>query len=272
MLRHYAVGYLSAWRALTGLEHTLGLKGLMPKSDPDLEKLLDTCVERIELECMLLPVSNSLRAQIERVREAIPQVTFEAKRRETFLILLGELRLNLDNELAGHLFYVVAEKHAHLMEGPEPFGTEVHSCFSEAAEDMRASARCLALDEGTACVFHSMRVLEHGLRALAKHVGLGLSTTPLELSEWMNIIEQTEKAIRGLEKLPKGAAKAEKLRACSEAASQFRYFKDAWRNHVSHSRVHYDSRQAEIVWSHTKEFMATLATIVKRKSKGKGKP
>ena len=31
----------------------------------------------------------------------------------------------------------------------------------------------------------------------------------------------------------------------SETATQFRYFKNAWRNHVSHSNATYDEAQAE---------------------------
>jgi hypothetical protein len=48
----------------------------------------------------------------------------------------------------------------------------------------------------------------------------------------------------------------------SDAASQFRHFKDAWRNHVSHGREHYDQRDAEKVLTNVREFMQHLAKPV----------
>jgi hypothetical protein len=81
----------------------------------------------------------------------------------------------------------------------------------------------------------------------------------MDTEQWKNVIDRIEKAIRQLEALPKGASKTEKVQFCSEAASQFRYFKDAWRNHVAHARKSYDSREANSIWNHTGEFMEALA-------------
>jgi hypothetical protein len=39
---------------------------------------------------------------------------------------------------------------------------------------------------------------------------------------------------------------------------QFRYFKDAWRNHVDHGREHYDEHQADTILTHTIDFMVFL--------------
>src|SRR5207302_260994 len=122
--------------------------------------------------------------------------------------------------------------------------------FPEAVQDIAAASRCLALDEGTACVFHAMRVLEHGLRVMAMNVGLPPDAMTHE--NWKVVIDQIEKKVREIEGLPKSPGKAEKLRVVSEACSQFRYFKDAWRNHVSHSRATYDVREADSVFNHVR--------------------
>ena len=97
-----------------------------------------------------------------------------------------------------------------------------------------------------------MRVLEHGLRALALRVSL---TIPAELQNWHNIIDQIEKEIRTLQQAPRTAERDAELKFCSESAAQFRYFKDAWRNHVSHAKEAYDSFQAESIMSHVRDFM-----------------
>ena len=66
-----------------------------------------------------------------------------------------------------------------------------------------------------------------------------------------------------MEKEPKSTEKSAKLKFYSSAAIQFRYFKDAWRNHVSHGRDTYDEREAYSIWNHVKEFMQTLANELK---------
>ena len=40
---------------------------------------------------------------------------------------------------------------------------------------------------------------------------------------------------------------------------QFRYFKDAWRNHVCHQREHYDVNQAYSVLIHVADFMEAVS-------------
>ncbi len=46
----------------------------------------------------------------------------------------------------------------------------------------------------------------------------------------------------------------------SEAAKEFFYFKDGWRNHVSHNRGTYDEHQAASVLEHTRSLMNHVAT------------
>jgi hypothetical protein len=102
-----------------------------------------------------------------------------------------------------------------------------------------------------------MRVLEIGLHNMAKQVGLAESAISLE--NWNTIIDQIEKQIKLSEKWPKSNAKSERLQFCSEAASGFRYFKNAWRNHVSHSRTKYDEREALTIYNNVQAFMQILA-------------
>ena len=45
----------------------------------------------------------------------------------------------------------------------------------------------------------------------------------------------------------------------SEAASHFFYIKEAWRNHVSHSRTDYDDTEATRVVARVRDFMTALA-------------
>jgi hypothetical protein len=140
-----------------------------------------------------------------------------------------------------------------------PFGNEVASSFSSANDDAYEAAICYATYRSTACVFHSMRVAEKGLIAVAKALNVPFSI-PFEYENWLNIINPIEKAIRDLEQnLSKGPVKAETLKFYSQAATQFFYWKNAWRNHVSHAREDYDEDQSEVIFKHVGDFMQYLA-------------
>lgn len=54
--------------------------------------------------------------------------------------------------------------------------------------------------------------------------------------------------------------KNERMQFLSEAAKEFFYFKDGWRNYVAHARGTYDEHQAASVLEHTRTFMNHLST------------
>jgi HEPN domain-containing protein len=119
--------------------------------------------------------------------------------------------------------------------------------FPLAWEELRRSGNCYALNEYTASVFHSMRAAEIALKALA--VALKVTLDP-EVSQWRNVLDQVGAKIRDMEQEPKDRLRDKRLQYYSEAASQFRYFKDAWRNYVSHAKASYDEGQALTVREH----------------------
>ena len=63
-----------------------------------------------------------------------------------------------------------------------------------------------------------------------------------------------------MKELLRGEFKDEELTFYSQAAVQFRYFKDAWRVRVAHARASYEESQALTVFNHTLEFFDVLAT------------
>jgi len=181
-----------------------------------------------------------------------------------YSLQIGQIIVDLQNlmmnEMKTHLFLWVKSEKAKYYEQEELFGKAVADKFSSTEQDIRSAGNCYASDNNTACVFHCMRVLEKGLHAFADHLGVPF-TIPIELQNWQNIIEPIEKEISQREKtLPRGTAKSEELKFLSGAAAQFRYFKEAWRNHVAHSRVTYDDIEALRIMSHVHQFMEELAT------------
>lgn len=143
--------------------------------------------------------------------------------------------------------------------------------FPSTSDDARDAADAHALGLDTACVYHSMMVLEKGLTALAKKLGVKTAR-----QEWGRILDDIEGAIAAArlaaKSPPKGtkqiSPRAARNRAdfhsfCSEVAKEFSYFKDAWRNHTAHGRRRYDDREALRVMTHVRDFMTRISERLK---------
>ena len=203
-------------------------------------------------------VADDFELDAVRDRVAIVEKSL-SKRRCTNRDISTEMRVLLETVDAGLKNQLVyrypREKGRVLFKWKDDWGAVIAS-FPATKDDVRAGVDLWALGHSTASVFQFMRVLEHGLKALAADVG-----RPFDVQNWQNIIDQIESEIRQLGKtLPSGVSKSERLQFLSEAAKEFSYFKDGWRNYVSHNRGSYDEHQARGVMEHVKSFMTTLAS------------
>jgi hypothetical protein len=106
-----------------------------------------------------------------------------------------------------------------------------------------------------------MAIAQAGLHLLANALGVSFKF-PIVLAEWSNVIDGIEAKISPMKQMSKSAEKDELLTFYSECAVQFRYFKDAWRNHVGHSREVYDRDQSHSVLLHVRDFMEKLSTRI----------
>ncbi|MFT8245259.1 hypothetical protein [Roseomonas sp. BN140053] len=162
----------------------------------------------------------------------------------------------IKSEMSGHLIYrYPKEQGAVLLAWTDEWAPTVRA-FPSAEHEIKAAVDLWALHHPTAAVFHLMRVLEHGIRTVADDLGL-----TFEFQQWYNIINEIESAIKKeAATLPKGALKNERLEFLAQAAKEFAYFKDGWRNHVSHNRAQYDAYQARSVLEHVRTFMNHLSS------------
>lgn len=141
---------------------------------------------------------------------------------------------------------------------------DVIGVFPEAVEDVRAATDLWALGHYTASVFHTMRLLEYGLCALARDLGVNHAN-----QNWQNIIEQIEAVIKQQQRtLARGESRNKRLQFLSEAAKEFMYFKDGWRNYVSHNKKPYTEAEARSVLEHGRQFMLSLVSNGIRDSDG----
>jgi hypothetical protein len=172
--------------------------------------------------------------------------------------MLISLGINLSSEMETQLFMRVFPERAPFYEHYGLFGQAVEECFPGASRDIKAAGSCYAADRNTACVMHLMRVLELGLNTLAS--GFGVS---FERRDWENVINDIEKA--NTAKYEKGKPTGDKKHwqkerdFYAEAAKDFRYFKNSWRNHAMHIHEHYEAPEARSILDHVGTFMAHLA-------------
>jgi hypothetical protein len=139
----------------------------------------------------------------------------------------------------------------------ELFGKDVANAFPSSGYDIQQAGIALATSLSTACVFHLMRALEVGLRALGGELGLQMTH-----ENWGKSIDQIEKAIAGMRNNPTLVAQADwrdRQEFYSQPASHFIILKNAWRNFTMHDNAKYTEAEAEQIFSNTRAFMQKLA-------------
>jgi hypothetical protein len=186
----------------------------------------------------------------------------------------SQIRSCLVAELSKHKYLYVLTEKAEYVDCDALFGSKVTTAFPSAAFDIKHAGNCFAAECPTAAVFHLMRAVEWGLRALAAHLGFrrDLRTrtksgkvvyTPLAWAEWEKILEALRNRVdERIVKLKRGPRKQVYQEFYHPAIKDIAGFKEAWRNHVMHTRREYSPEDAGSVFVHVKSFMIILATRI----------
>ena len=174
-------------------------------------------------------------------------------------VVFGDLEYisgQLKEELGSCLFLHVPPAAADYITNPQEGWQSTLDKFPSTMLNVEEGSKCFALGRYTASVFHTMRVLEAGITALAKVFGVSADRTT-----WHVVINSIESEITKNNK-SLGAGWPDQ-QFYSEAATQFRHFKDAWRNHVMHARLDFNEEQARAISDHVRDFMTHLSTKLK---------
>ncbi len=158
-------------------------------------------------------------------------------------------------ELEGETFFMLDDSEAALINsGAQLWGAPFASQFPTALDDLDEAAKCLAFGRSTAAVFHLMRIVEYGLRALHAHLGI---TVVLEGNErnWGNILRRIKSNI---DARPTSDQKDD-LQA---KYAMLNAVKDAWRNAAMHIGHKHDSDDADRIHGAVKSFMLTICQVM----------
>ena len=214
-----------------------------------MHQLFDKMVEH----SAVLPSASDFNLKIHILRKRLENTSAQEMG-----ILIEALHQNILSDLLKPAFLPIPEHKVELFDQTvPPFGENVVLVSPDAVDAIATASRCLALDEWTTCVFHAMRVLEHALRQFAAELNIPMSVAYEK--NWCSIIDMIEKEIRVAQNAQRSPTKAETLKFYSDAVVNFRYYKDAWRNHVSHSKESYAELQSKTIYDHVREFVQVLA-------------
>jgi hypothetical protein len=244
--------YLDSWTGLLGRPAPLpdewhgGLGKLIEIGEGVLEKF---------------PMSPAFRGRFRRLRITVEQDGSQSDAAR----LVEELRYDLAAELKSYLFLAIEPTRAPDYNTPDHyFGPDLVHKFRKSEDDLRAASRCLALDEGTACVFHLMRATEVALQKWARSLGIGGKfQNGITYAKEIDILREAKNAIDAIEsrsaRTPaSGSRKKARVRRERERWERFHAIKDAWRNEVMHARSMYSPNQAAELQQAVRAFLRTF--------------
>lgn len=166
-------------------------------------------------------------------------------------------------------FVQIEEDFAFYENNDALFGEAVRNAFPNAVPDIVEAGNCIAIDSGTAAVFHLMRAVEWGLRALCRKLGIlrvphNKGFISIDYATWEGMLQRLNPAVeQKINKFRPGKRKQEAQEFFYPLLRDVRGFKDAWRNHVMHTRKAYSQKDAVALAEYVKNFMGVLATKVK---------
>ena len=194
----------------------------------------------------------------------------------------SSLETELNNVVAAVMIDVTKHKYLHVRAGRadhidknDLLGESVVAAFPSASPDIREAGNCLAAECNTAAVFHLMRAVEWGLRALCVDLGVRrivirtrnpkkVKYRLIEYSEWETILNQLQGRVDAkLKRVKRGRVKQLYQEFYYPALQDIRGIRDAWRNHTMHTRSEYTAQDADAILEHVKRLMVNLATRVK---------
>jgi hypothetical protein len=220
-------------------------------SEVYMRSISPTLVE-VAARCKILelPVSEQTATHWENEFRAGPIRRFSEGR-----CAIEEIERTIKNELSDMTCFFLSRESAHECEKMiKALDVMIDRPWPVAFKNLLGAGGCYSYEEFTASVFHSMRAAEKLLTTLAS----SLTNVDPSREQWHTLIERIEAAIKDFDKLPKGDLRQKKQTVYSETAMQFRYIKNAWRNHVMHSRTDYDEKAAREIWWHVERSLEKI--------------
>jgi hypothetical protein len=168
---------------------------------------------------------------------------------------------DVDICMFSHQFIQIERQVQIYLNASSLFGEATIKAFPSSANDMKDVGECLAVDLNSAAVFHLMHIVEWGLRALCVNLKVNkIKKGPIEYATWDDILKKLPEVVdTKIDAMSRGPEKQKAQEFYHPALKEIRSFKDAWRNHIMHTRAAYTREDAVAVFGHVQRFMQGLA-------------
>jgi hypothetical protein len=234
-----------------GMQMTLAPVG----ADKACEKLQQLLV--LARSCDLPTSPGLIESHIAEARQS------GALTQHRFGMMLMEINRRAADELGQCLFMrIPTAKQASIAQHAESW-SQVMGRFHSAKYDVIEAAKCYSMARHTACVFHSVRMLEAGLRALKKAARVKLNNPT-----WFSVLDKVEKKVREDEALrakhKRPLFNRDRAVFLAAAVNHLHGFRIAWRNRATHVlEERYTEGQAWDIYNAVGLLMRHLAARLK---------
>lgn len=187
---------------------------------------------------------------------------------------IKELELAIHSDLFRSVFvYFPKDKaqylsvHRNIVGEQGIFGERVGFRFPEASKEIAMAGDCYAIEAYTACVFHLGRAVEIAARVMVSVLkvkkelkGFKGQVIPVELATWEQLLSALQKGVDAKQaNIGTSVRRKDTYEFYHQAMSQFRHFKDAWRNKMSHKRRTYQAGETKDIMDNVRQFMVHVA-------------
>jgi hypothetical protein len=207
--------------------------------------LLFNFLEKIKNECSSIGLEiSALKVDWILTRQEMTVVKFKTA--------ISELHQRIMDEMGLTTFLHIPRENSRYYNPTEPlFSQAVSDKFPGAQYDVSEAGKCLACQRSTAAVFHTMRVVEAGLKETA-------SVFDVEyMPSWEAYISAINKAKDALDR--KDEASRKKIKYAEGILVYVVTIKNAWRNPGMHMEEIYTQEEAEHILKSAKLLMKKIS-------------
>jgi hypothetical protein len=217
------------------------------------EKLKEAC-RFMRKMCEYIGASDDLLYQIDQVGR---WADADIDRQALFMLAVSMLG-SVTHALGRPQFKVIPTEKLRFFDQPrKEFGDAVVTRFGPIEFDVEEAGKCYAAGRDTASVFHLMRIMEVGLRALGASLN-DPRLDPKRNPSWDAILQKcSEELDKPLKDRSVEWRQDEEF--YSYATANLRAVKNAWRNPTIHVERRYEPDEAEDVWNAVRAFMRHLS-------------
>lgn len=167
-----------------------------------------------------------------------------------------DLQGRLHDHFRSNFVLALSDADKRRFEPDQPlFGLDVDVRFPSASTDISEAGKCLALSRDTAAVFHLMRVMEVGVLAVARGLGIPDPVKPAQRN-WGAVLAKIKAEMDRRSQAGQWLDRA----FFDEAYVSLDAVRSAWRNSTMHVDAVYPKDKAEDIFAAVRRFMVTLAS------------